>query len=772
MGTRGFILQPTYRIESGRPVVHLFGCLETGEPFLVRDDREIPHFYIRRDDRGRAAAAGATQIVGSRRETMDGRPVARVEVAIPSETPPLRSRLRKAGIACYESDVRFAMRYLINRGIQGSLSIEGPARSDPSLGQVYENPSISSADWEPKLSVLSIDIETDPKAQHLLSVALYGCGHSEVLLRDARNRPIPPDTSSFPNEQELLKAFSARVRELDPDVITGWNVVDFDFMVLFRVATRLGLKLRLGRGSEAARLRTSRSPWASYQALLPGRVVVDGIQLLRGSFVKMENYSLGSVAASVLGETKTITGHDRGAEILFQYENDLEHFIEYNRNDARLALEILEKLKLFELAVQRSRLTGLPIDRVSGSIAAFDFLYLSRLQERGIVAPSVGSSDTSTSNPGGHVLEPKPGLHQQVLVFDFKSLYPSLIRTFHIDPLGYVEEPVENPELIVAPNGTAFRRQAGILPQLLDGLFPRREAARAKGDQVASHAIKILMNSFYGVLGTPACRFFRPRLAGAITTFGREILLWTKERAEGYGFEVLYGDTDSLFVQSTQSEAQAVLEEGLKLVERLNTDLTRFVIERWGVESRLELELETLYRKLHFPSMRHGTGAARKRYVGLIGEGEDEEIVFTGMEVVRRDWTGLAKQVQRELYRRLFAGEEVATYLEGIVADLRAGHLDELLVYRKGLRKSVDEYTATTPPHVAAARKLSSPPGRVISYLMTSDGPEPFEESSHPLDYEHYVQKQVRPVAEGILELVGQNFDKVIGDDRQLNLFG
>ena len=478
----------------------------------------------------------------------------------------------------------------------------------------------------------------------------------------------------------MLKAFSDRVRELDPDVITGWNVVDFDFMVLLRVANRLGLKLRLGRGPEAARLRTSRSPWASYEALLPGRVVMDGIQLLRGSFVKMENYSLESVAASVLGETKTITGQNRGAEILFQYENDLEHFIEYNRHDARLALEILEKLKLFELAVQRSVLTGLPIDRVSGSIAAFDFLYLSRLHQRGIVAPSVGSSDTSTSNPGGHVLEPRAGLHEQVLVLDFKSLYPSIIRTFHIDPLGYVEEPVKNSELIVAPNGTAFRRQTGILPQLLDGLFPRREAARAKGDQVASHAIKILMNSFYGVLGTPACRFFLPRLAGAITTLGREILLWSKERAEGYGFEVLYGDTDSLFVQSSQSEARAAREEGLKLVERLNGDLTGFIAERWRVQSRLELELEKCYRKLHFPSMRHGTAGARKRYAGLTGEGESSEIVFTGMEVVRRDWTELAKQVQRELYRRLFDGEEVASYLERIVADLRAGRLDEFLV--------------------------------------------------------------------------------------------
>ena len=165
----------------------------------------------------------------------------------------------------------------------------------------------------------------------------------------------------------------------------------------------------------------------------------------------------------------------------------------------------------------------------------------------------------------------------------------------------------------------------------------------------------------------------------------------------------------------------------------MNADLTSFVTERWGVESRLELELERLYRKLHLPSVRHGTAGARKRYVGLIGEDEASEIVFTGMDVVRRDWTGLAKQVQRERYHRLFDGEEVATYLEGIVSDLRAGRLDEFLVYRKGLRKSIDEYTSTTPPHVAAARKLSSPPGRIISYLMTSDGPEPFEESATPL---------------------------------------
>ncbi|MEM7352486.1 MAG: DNA polymerase domain-containing protein, partial [Acidobacteriota bacterium] len=151
--------------------------------------------------------------------------------------------------------------------------------------------------------------------------------------------------------------------------------------------------------------------------------------------------------------------------------------------------------------------------------------------------------------------------------------------------------------------------------------------------------------------------------------------------------------------------------------------------------------------------------------------GDSAEVIFTGMEVVRRDWTELAKRVQRELYHRLFAGEEIEDYLSFVVRNLRAGRLDEHLVYRKGLRKSLDEYTATTPPHVAAARKLSRKPGRVISYLMTVDGAEPAEEQRHPIDHEHYVQKQIRPVAEPVLAILGLTFDKVIGDDAQLELF-
>ena len=190
--------------------------------------------------------------------------------------------------------------------------------------------------------------------------------------------------------------------------------------------------------------------------------------------------------------------------------------------------------------------------------------------------------------------------------------------------------------------------------------------------------------------------------------------------------------------------------------------------DTWQVESRLELEFEKLYRRLFLPSIRHGSVGARKRYAGVVA-GEDV-VEFVGMEVVRRDWTELAKNVQRELYLRLFADGPVLSFLHDYVKDLRSGELDDHLVYRKGLRKPLHEYTAITPPHVAAARKAKNP-GRVVSYVMTTAGPEPLDNVEHELDREHYVQRQVRPVAEPVLEAMGLEFDRAIGDDRQLGLF-
>jgi DNA polymerase-2 len=770
MAIRGFILQPTYRVERGVPVVQLYGRQEDGRPFLVRDDRQRPFFYIATADSERARGLGV-EGVPCPRHTLEGKPVLRIDLRQPADAPPLRDRLHRAGIITYEADVRFARRFLIEHGIRGSVEIEGPGEDVPGFGVVYQNPELAPGDHVPELAVLSLDIETDMEARRLHSIGLYGCGAAEVLLRTPEGYSVPRGAVPFGGERELLGAFCHRVRELDPDVLTGWNVVDFDLAVLDRIARRLRLRLDLGRGGGSLRLRPSRSPRVSTEATVPGRVVLDGLDLLRGSFVKLERYSLDHVARQILGEGKLLHGSNRGFEIQRAFREDRQTFVDYNLADARLVIEILERLELVDLAVERSRLTGLPINRVAGAIAAFDFLYLSELHRRGLVAPSVRSDRTSSGNLGGHILEPVTGLYENVLVCDFQSLYPSLIRTFQIDPLGYIAFPTPGDDAIIAPNGAGFRRGRSILTGLLDELFPRRAAAKAAGNQVASHAIKILMNSFYGVLGTPACRFSRPELATAITSFGREILLWSKARFESYGLQVLYGDTDSLFLLSGEEDPEAALALGRRRVADLNRDLAEHLAATWRVESHLVLELERLYRKLHLPTVRRGRGGARKRYVGLVDGEEGEELVFTGMEVVRSDWTELAKRVQRELYRRLFAGEELQDYLSLVVRNLRSGRLDDLLVYRKGLGKPLDAYTSTTPPHVAAARKLSGKPGRTISYVMTTDGAEPAAERRSPIDHEHYVQKQIRPVAEPVLELLDLEFDRAIGDETQLRLF-
>src|SRR3984885_5515033 len=779
MAARGFILQASYRVFSGShgqrtPIVHVHGRLEGGDTFLVRDDRQRPHFYIRTSDVERARALRPAEPKPTGKRSFAGAAVSVLETEIPEEVPGLRGRLHAAGGETFEADVRFALRYLIDRGIKGGCEIEGEWAPGNGVARVYVNPTLRPAEIDIEPRVLSFDIETDGKSDRLLAISLYAPGVDQVLIVDGGNRVMPEHAHRCADERAALDIFCARVKELDPDVLTGWNVIDFDLAVLQRIAMRVNHPFPLGREPGAMRLRKAEGYFGSGQASIPGRLVLDGIDLLRGAFVRMDEYSLDAVAREVLGEGKAVVGdvHDRIGEILDNYNQDLAAFALYARTDARLAFDILEKLNLVRLAYARSQLTGMTPDRVAASIASFDFLYLTELGRRAVVAPSVHADDSReyAAQQGGHVLEPVTGLHRNVWVFDFKSLYPSIIRTLNIDPLSHVERPAPDDDLIRTAGG-AFARTPGILPRMLDELFPRREAAKKAGDGVASNAIKILMNSFYGVLGAPSCRFYNTALVNAITGTGRELLLWSKAWFEAAGFKVLYGDTDSLFVDSRADDPARARDRGRELAVSLNTELGGYIAERWGVVSRLELEFEKLYLKLFLPRARQSTRGASKRYAGLLGGKDADSVEFIGMEVVRRDWTALAKQVQRELYQRLFTDQSVDTYLSDVVKKVRNGDLDDVLVYRKNLRKDADEYTATTPPHVVAARKSTQPLDRLISYVMTTAGAEPIDNVRHPLDREHYILKQVKPVAEPVLATLGLDFERGIGDSRQLELY-
>jgi len=496
--------------------------------------------------------------------------------------------------------------------------------------------------------------------------------------------------------------------------------------------------------------------------------VLDGIDTMRAAFWNFEDFSLEAVANELLGRGKLIQpAADKVAEIKRLYRESPYELCAYNLEDCRLVREIFDHARLIDFAVQKSVMTGLALGRLGGSVAAFDFLYLPRLHRKGFVAPDNLRSTNPTASPGGYVMDSKPGLYDNVLLLDFKSLYPSIIRTFRIDPLG-LAQPGTDP--VPGFNEATFARGESILPELIETLWSERDRAKRESNGPLSQAIKIIMNSFYGVLGSDGCRFFDPRLASSITRRGHEIIQTSREVIEEeHDLQVIYGDTDSVFVHLgdsvTRDEAWA---RGRELANTLNTWWTARVKDQFGLDSELEIEFETLFVKFVMPTTRGSEKGSKKRYAGVVEKDGQPELVFKGLETVRTDWTPLARRFQRELYRRVFADEPFEEFVRETVLALDEGELDDELVYRKRLRRKVDDYTTNVPPHVQAARKLEKP-GRWVSYVITPNGPDPVELAPASPDYDHYRERQLKPVADGILHFLGTSFDDIASN--QISMF-
>ena len=806
-------------MRGGRTELHLVGKLENGETFAVIERRWKPFFHIRAEDAERARGALGSAVPGwslspSERRSMDGVSMARIEAAGSTALQRAKNELHRAGVRTYEADVKLAVQFLADARVHGSVAIEGPWRSGRRVARIYEDPALSPSAHEPALSVLSIDIETDAGAEEIYAAALAfvdtasGTTVEEVLL----NGGGAPVARCFPNETVMLAELRERILALDPDVVTGWNVEDFDFRVLSRRFRALGVPFDVGRSDESA-VFLDREPadgggrGKRSKVIVPGRQVLDGLWLARLAGMGLEDYRLETVAQSVLGRGKRIDerpGETRTAAVERLYRDDPENLCRYCLEDARLAYDVLQKEGLLEIALRKSLLIGTPLDQTSMSVASFEFLYMEQLHARGIVAPTLGIDQGALDRaPGGGIITPRAGLFSNVLAFDFRSLYPSLIRTFNIDPLAMLRGTAARGTRdgkagpIAAPNGALFDREPGILPGILDRFFESREEARGRGDRRAVYAYKIVMNSFYGVLGTPGCRFASSALAGAITTFGQHLLFWGRDLVAGLGYEVLYGDTDSLFVLSGAdpgTPTDALSRQGAELAALVNERLAEYVRNTYGVEPRLELEFEAIYRRFFLPPMRtsgppaagsdeaeeepEGRGRA-KGYAGLrVLPGRADgagELEIVGMEAVRHDWTPLAQDLQRELLDKVFHGvpvEEIVERVRTLLRDLRAGRLIGKLAYRKYLRKPVEAYTKSSPPHARAAAML--PPEErtgLIRYVWTTDGPQPENRRAAPPDYEHYAQKQVRPIVESVAPYIGLDAESLFATGGQLGLF-
>nr|WP_186353612.1 DNA polymerase II [Pseudomonas mandelii] len=694
----------------------------------------------------------------------------------------LETALRKAGVEMFEADVRPPERYMMERFITAPVLFGGTPGTEGLLLDAQMKPA---PDYRPNLRLVSLDIETTAQGE-LYSIALEGCGERQVYMLGPPNgddSAVDFQLDYCDSRTVLLKKLNEWFARHDPDAIIGWNVVQFDLRVLHQHARQLGVPLKLGRGGEEMQWREHGSR-NHYFASAAGRLIIDGIESLRSATWSFPSFSLENVAQTLLGEGKAIsTPYQRMDEINRMFAEDKPALATYNLKDCELVTRIFAKTELLTFLLERASVTGLPADRSGGSVAAFTHLYMPLMHRQGFVAPNLGNKPAQAS-PGGFVMDSQPGLYESVLVLDYKSLYPSIIRTFLIDPVGLIEglQHPEDSESVPGFRGARFSRTRHCLPAIVARVAEGRETAKREHNAPLSQALKIIMNAFYGVLGSSGCRFFDTRLASSITLRGHEIMLRTRQLIEAQGHTVIYGDTDSTFVWLRRAHGQEEAAQiGRALVDHVNQWWREHVQQEYGLESALELQFETHYKRFLMPTIRGAEEGSKKRYAGLVTRADGtDEMVYKGLETVRTDWSPLARQFQQELYSRIFHRQPYQDYVRDYVRKTLAGEFDDRLIYRKRLRRTLDDYERNVPPHVRAARiadDYNDQQGRPrqyqnggwISYVISVAGPEPLEIRSAPIDYDHYVTRQLQPVADAILPFVDDDFSTLIGG--QLGLF-
>nr|WHS71241.1 DNA polymerase II [Serratia marcescens] len=695
----------------------------------------------------------------------------------------LEKLLREGGVAVYEADIRPPERYLMERFITAPVWFNGQGNGNGPLlsGQMKPAP-----EYRPTLKLVSLDIETTAHGE-LYSIALEGCGQRQVYMLGPANggdETLDFDLEYCASRPQLLERLNAWLERHDPDAIIGWNLVQFDLRVLQKHAERYQIPLRLGRGGNLLEWREHGFKQNHFFAAAAGRLIIDGIEALKSATWNFPSFSLEYVSQELLGEGKAIDNpYQRMAEIDRRFAEDKPALARYNLKDCELVTRIFAKADLLNFLLERATVTGLAADRSGGSVAAFSHLYMPRMHRLGFVAPNLGEQPEEHS-PGGFVMDSRPGLYDSVLVLDYKSLYPSIIRTFLIDPVGLVEGMRHPSDADSVPGfrNARFSRSKHCLPAIVEQIWQGREAAKRQHNKPLSQALKIIMNALYGVLGSSGCRFFDPRLASSITLRGHEIMRQTRELIEAEGYQVIYGDTDSTFVWLKQPhDEQQAAQIGRALVQRVNAWWQQHLQQQFGLENALELEFETHYSRFLMPTIRGAEQGSKKRYAGLIARADgEEEMVYKGLETVRTDWTPLAQQFQQQLYQRIFKRQPYQDYVRDYVGKTLNGDFDDQLVYRKRLRRKLDDYQRNVPPHARAARiaddynrsqgrPLQYQNGGWISYVMTVAGPEPLETRHSSIDYQHYLERQLQPVADAILPFLHDDFTTLVTG--QMGLF-
>ncbi len=810
---RFFPLDVTYKVTDDKPVIHLFGITAENKQICVLYDSFEPYFYVIQkkgfdiaDELKNFKITRNNQTFSiTKTETVKkkylGKDVNAIKVftKLPRDVSIIREELKNRNDieSINENDILFVRRFLIDNNIvpMTLYEVEGSFGS-----QNLKVPAFKATKIEPfgtetflKPRILSIDIETytppymeiEPEKNPIIMLSFYAKDFQKVFVWKRFKTKL--DYVDFvESEEELIQKFKEVIETYKPDILTGYFSDGFDLPYIKTRASKYKIKLDLGL--DFSELKINKGKTVSAQ--ITGITHLDIFKFIRkiiSGTLETETYNLNAVASELLEETKLDVDLNELSKA-WDNETEINKFCEYNLNDARLSYNLAEKLMptISELV----KITGLTIYDVNrfGFSQLIEWYLLRQAPNFNEIAPNKPSNDEITKRrlqtyKGAFVFEPKPGLYNSIVVFDYRSLYPTIISSHNISP-GTLNCSCCAEEAKLAPledNKIWFcNKKKGFIPSIIEDLITRRmrikEIIKDQIDEkfaildARQNSLKLLANSFYGYLGFFAARWYSIECAQATTAFGRYYIKEVIEKAEKSGFNVLYSDTDSVFL----TLGGKTKEDAKKFMEKINTELPGL----------MELEFEGFYPSGIFVSAKVGPYGAKKKYA-LVSE--DGILKIKGFESVRRNWSMIAKDVQErvlEIILKEHDNKKALEYVKKVVDDLRNKKipLDKVIIHTQ-LQKEISEYDSKGP-HVAVAQRLKNQgvnvgPGSMIRFVVLQGSdiirnrsklPEEVKENNYDPDY--YIHNQVIPAVEKIFNVLGYRREELLETKDQTKLEG
>ncbi len=780
-----WLLDITYAIAKKGLEVRMYGITRSGERVLVVDRTFRPYFYaILRSNidknaaveklRKRLEAKGAIGVELAQRKLF-GKPkdVAKITVKIPEKVRELRELVKSFPEVedVVEADIRFYMRYLIDMDLRPSAwiyvdSVEEEPKTDYAEQRVdrvcvvKSRPRVLHDKTDlPDFRILAFDIEVynprgtpHPERDPVLIIATCLNGEVELFVCDDSK-----------NDKKIIKEFVDYVLQTDPDIIVGYNSNNFDWPYLTKRSEVVGVKLNITRSSS----RPEPSVYGHWSVI--GRANVDLYNIVEDmADIKLKSLDYVAEYFGILPRSQRvlIPGHR-----IYEYWDDKSKrplLLKYAEEDVISTYKLAEKLLPF--LIQLSYIAGLPLDQVAAASVGMrvEWMVMYRAYRLGELAPNRVERQGETYR-GAIVLEPKPGLHENVAVLDFTSMYPSIMIKYNVSPDTYIDpsEWDKYTEYYEAPEVKhRFRKEPpGLYKTILEELLAKRKEIRELMKRLPDDspekkllderqkALKVMANAMYGYCGWTGARWYKREVAEAVTAWARAIMRSVLSYAKKISLEVIYGDTDSLFVKNIPEKIQKLID----YVER---------------ELGFEIKIDKIYKRILFTE-------AKKRYVGLR---EDDKIDIVGFEAARGDWADIAKETQEkvaEIILRENDLDKAIRYVNQVINRLKNYQfkLDEVIIW-KTIEKNLNEYKTVTP-HVYAAKKLVEAgykvsKGDTIGYVIVKGGgkiayrakPYIFVKDLREIDVDYYIEHQVIPAAMRILQVFGVKEDMLLSGKR------